>query len=119
MTTPSSNSVRTRMLSRLAAVQKLAEAAKKTAKQAKAGYKAAKKKFKDAKRAAKKHRKEIKALKAELATLVTKKKRAAKSTPRPTSRLKPLTVAPVATEYQPQEAPAVSAVVGEGQPPAQ
>jgi hypothetical protein len=63
-----------KLLSRIAAAQRQADAARKTAKLAKLGYRAAKQKFKDAKRAARKLRKALKSLKVELAALAAKKK---------------------------------------------
>ena len=77
---------RAKLISRVAASQKLLEAAKKTAKGAKIQFKHAKQKFKAAKRAAKVAKKIVKALKAELAALATKK-----SPARPKSTAKKLT----------------------------
>jgi hypothetical protein len=81
------------LLTRIAATQRQADAAKKTAKQAKAGLKRAKQKFKGAKHAAKKLRKEVNALKAELMMLAVKKKgrKAPGRKPRP-KQAKPVAV---------------------------
>ncbi len=70
-----------KLLSRIAAEQRHADAAKKTAKAAKQEFRKAKQKAKEAKRAAKKFRKSVKALKAELAALSVKKP-ARKAAPR-------------------------------------
>jgi len=108
-----------KILSRIAAIQRQAEAAKKVAKLTKAAFKQAKQKFKEAKRAAKKHRKELKTLKNELAALATKKvqrKPAAKAAVK-RSRSAPVSTArEVAVE---PEVPAVAPAPVESIPPAQ
>lgn len=83
------SALKKKLLSRIAAAQKQADAARKAAKLAKAVFKQAKGKFKDAKRAAKKHRKELKALKVELAALAAKKKTASKPTAKSTAMKRP------------------------------
>lgn len=111
MTSASSSvAVRKKLTSRIAAVQKLADATKKSAKLAKAEFKAAKQKFKEAKRAAKKHRKESKALKAELAAM---KKPTRPSAGKPATRRKKLMPAP-APAVPPE---AVSPVIDAGAAP--
>jgi hypothetical protein len=62
-----------KLLGRIAAAQRQADAAKKAAKLAKLGFRAAKEKFKSARRAAKKARKAVKVLKEELAALAANK----------------------------------------------
>ncbi|HKB57555.1 MAG TPA: hypothetical protein VKC51_08185 [Lacunisphaera sp.] len=79
-------SARKKLITRIAATQRLAATAKKTAKLAKFGFRHAKRKFKDARRAARKLRKAVKTLKTELAALAVRKPRrkraASKSAPK-------------------------------------
>lgn len=80
MTTKSSASVaaaKKKLRSRIAAVQKHADAAKKESKLAKLGFRSAKQAYKDARRAAKKLRKGLKKLKGELAALTVKRRKPA------------------------------------------
>jgi chromosome segregation ATPase len=107
-TTDRSSVLKKKLLSRIATVQKQADAAKKAAKLAKAGFKAAKQKFKETKRTAKKHRKELKALKAELALFAVKKNPARKPAAKPAAkRLRPSATEIPVPAAEPENAPAL------------
>ena len=96
-----------KLLARIAAAQRQADAAKKAARLAKLGFRNAKQKFKEAKRAAKKFRKSVKALKAELAALSVKK-----PVRRPVAKKKAARPAPV-VEIAPAPIEVQPAVAGE------
>ena len=99
-----------KLIARIAAAQKRADAAKRTAKLAKLDLRTAKQKFKNAKHAAKKLRKAIKALKAELAE-IKEKKPARKAAPRKSTARKP---AVKRTRPVPSSAPLMTAEVRPG-----